>query len=130
MNNSKDEGLITKYLRHRLYRRIVVAVLPIVAAILGAVFLFVAVLSLVGGQSDSNSDSSDGDTYDSALILAAAKAMNADPTDEFVSNLEQVIMNESGGNAVLHKTFRTLIAAVMKLWVSYNTRPAHLQIMR
>jgi surface antigen len=100
MDNSKDEGLLAKYLRRRLYRRIAIAVLPTVAAILGAVFLFVAILSVVGGQSDSNnSDSADGDAYDSALILAAAKAMNADPTDEFVSNLEQVIMNESGGNA-------------------------------
>lgn len=65
------------------------------------VMLLFSVMMAAAGSDDSGSsdDTATDGVYNPAMIKACAKAMDADPTDEFISDLEQVIKNESGGNA-------------------------------
>ena len=77
------------------------AIMTAVGLLLVTVFT-VGILSMFLSQ--SSTDSSDVATngeYDPQLIKIAATAMNADPSDEFIKNLEAVIQNESGGNAAV-----------------------------
>lgn len=66
-----------------------------------ATVLVIVIISVVGGGggNESSSNLPDGSVYDPSMIKAVAKAMDADPSDEFIKNLEAVIMNESGGVA-------------------------------
>ena len=77
------------------------AFLTAVGVLLVAVFTVGITAMFLSQSSTDNSDVATNGEYDPQLIKVAATAMNADPSDDFIKNLEAVIQNESGGNAAV-----------------------------
>lgn len=76
----------------------------IVSVVVLIVMAFLALTMAIAGSSGSSTSTDDASgegTYNEAMIRDCAKAMNAEPTDEFIANLQQVIQNESGGNPTI-----------------------------
>jgi surface antigen len=77
------------------------AFLTAIGVLLVAVFTVGIAAMFLSQSSTDNSDVATNGEYNPQLIRVAATAMNADPSDDFIKNLEAVIQNESGGNAAI-----------------------------
>lgn len=103
METHHGKSLLKNALRTRKF--VLWVGVPTLLSVIGVVLVMLFTVGIVAmflSQSNSNDSevSTDG-SYNPELIRVAAKAMNADPSDDFVKNLQAVIQNESGGNAAV-----------------------------
>lgn len=69
-----------------------------IGILIATVFIIGTIAMFLNLGNSQNQDAEVVGLYDPQMIKIAAKAMQADPSDDFIKNLQEVIQNESGGD--------------------------------